>query len=314
MKLTDIFWKEYELDLQEVKISYLNWAIGYAREPKQEYRHLFLWDHQKDFCIVNSRYGRSFAISPFGPGVRGVPRPRYKGIPRGLDEIDIALKARLTNSTGHIRAAIGNSLETGNLDDACQMVLNFYWLKLGGHELLFDRVQLEYNENGKVRKGRWGLDESEGWRTLTGIRNRIINVMRFGETLENEYIQNLNRKITGFTRRSQSAFLSSAMSWNRYSMCSYDTGPVLWSKKGFVHFSQVKQRMNQIGWPYKGTASEVLRPLYIIALNYRRPPIRRRGDPYEGYSLKSLRRRACQIYEIIDNIYDEINRQRKSIK
>ena len=69
MKLTDIFWKEYELDLQEVKISYLNWAIGYAREPKQEYRHLFLWGHQKDFCIVNSRYGRSFAISPFGLGV-----------------------------------------------------------------------------------------------------------------------------------------------------------------------------------------------------------------------------------------------------
>lgn len=33
MKLTETFWKSYELDLQEVKISYLNWAIGYAREP-----------------------------------------------------------------------------------------------------------------------------------------------------------------------------------------------------------------------------------------------------------------------------------------
>ena len=53
-----------------------------------------------------------------------------------------------------------------------------------------------------------------------------------------------------------------------------------------------------------------LRPLYKIALNYRRPPIRRRGDPDEGYSLKSLRRRACQIYEIIDNILNEINRIR----
>ena len=43
------------------------------------------------------------------------------------------------------------------------MVLNFYWLKLGAHELLFDRTQLEYDEHGKVRKGRWGLDESEKW-------------------------------------------------------------------------------------------------------------------------------------------------------
>ena len=74
MKLTDIFWKEYELDMQEVKISYLNWAINHAREPVVRFRHLFLWDHQKEFCIVNSRYGRAFAISPFGMGVRGVPK------------------------------------------------------------------------------------------------------------------------------------------------------------------------------------------------------------------------------------------------
>ena len=79
MKLTDTFWKLYELDLQEVKLSYLNWAIGYTKEPDPRFRHLFLWDHQKEFCIVNSRFGRSFAISPFGLGVRGVPRPRYKG-------------------------------------------------------------------------------------------------------------------------------------------------------------------------------------------------------------------------------------------
>jgi hypothetical protein len=98
MKLTDTFWKFYELDLQEVKLSYLNWAIGYAPEPRQELWHLFLWDHQAEFCIVNSRYGRSFAISPFGLGVRGVPRPRFEGIPRGLDEIDLELKSRLAGS------------------------------------------------------------------------------------------------------------------------------------------------------------------------------------------------------------------------
>jgi hypothetical protein len=33
MRLTDSFWKHYELDLQEVKIAYLNWAIDYAKEP-----------------------------------------------------------------------------------------------------------------------------------------------------------------------------------------------------------------------------------------------------------------------------------------
>jgi len=310
MNLTKVFWKHFELDIQEIRISFPNWAIGYAKEPKSEYRHLFQWDHQNSFCLINSRYGRAFSFSPFGPGVRGVPRPAYKGIPRGLDEIDIGLIARLTDNTRHIRTAIVKALETGQLDDARQMVLNFYWLKLGAHELLFDRTQLEYDEYGYIRKGRWALDESEKWRTLSGIRNRIVNVTRYGEFLEDKYVLNLNRRLPGFSRNTRSTFLSSAFSWNRYGKCAFDCGPVLWSKRGFVHFSQVKKLMNQIGWPYRGCPSQVLRPLYTIALNYRRPPIHRCGDPDEGYSLKSLRRRACQIYEIIDNLLNEINRIR----
>ncbi len=200
MTLTDLFWKAYELDFQEVKIAYLNWAIGYAKELKPEYRHLFLWDHQDCFFPINSRFGRAFAFSPFGPGVRGVPRSKYDGIPRGLDEIDMALIARLTENTRHIRFAIANALKFGQLDDARQMVLNFYWLKLGSHELLFDRTQLEYDEHGRVRKGRWGLDESEKWRTINGIRNRIVKLIRYGENLEARNVENLNRKLPGFSR------------------------------------------------------------------------------------------------------------------
>ena len=79
MKLSDTFWKTYELDLQEVKISYLNWAITQAKEPGRRFRNLFLWNHQREFCIVNSRYGRAFAISPFGIGVRAVPKSQSDG-------------------------------------------------------------------------------------------------------------------------------------------------------------------------------------------------------------------------------------------
>lgn len=302
MELNDSFWKHFELDLQEIKLTYMNCAIGYAKEPKPKYRHLFRWDHQDRFCIINSRYGRAFGFSPFGSGVWGVPRPWYNDIPRRLDEIDLALKARLTENTRRIRSAIADALKSGHLNDAREMVLNFFWIKIGSHEISYDRTHLEYDEQGNVRKGRWGLDESEKWRTLNGIRNRIVNVTRYGEFLEDKYVLNLNRKLPGFSRNTRSTFLSSAFSWNRYGMCAFDCGPVLWSKKGFVHFNQVKKRMNQIGWPYRGCPSQVLRPLYRIGLNYRRPPIRRRGDPDEGYSLKSLCRRACQIYEIIDNL------------
>ena len=42
MKLTDMFWKSYELDLQEVKLAYLNWAMGYVSEPRPKFQHLFV--------------------------------------------------------------------------------------------------------------------------------------------------------------------------------------------------------------------------------------------------------------------------------
>ena len=314
MKLTETFWKSYELDLQEAKISYLNWAIGYAREPRQEYRHLFLWNHQQEFCIVNSRYGRSFAVSPFGLGVRGVPRPRYDGIPRGLDEIDLELKSRLARNTQRIRNSIRNYIIGGDLDNARDALLNFYWLKLGAHELLFDRIQCGENQAGKKVKGQWYVEKPENWKTLTGIRNRVINVIRYGEELENPYVKSLNKRLPGFNQKSMSTFLSSAITWNRYGLCSFDCGPVLWSKKGFVHFTAVINQINIINWPYQGTPSQVLRPLYTIALNYRRPPIRRRGETDEGFSLQSLRHRACQIWEIIDNILEEIHNRRQRIE
>ena len=196
-----------ELDFQEIKLAYLNWAIGYAREPKPQYRHLFLWDHQDCFCPINSRYGRALSHQPIWSWSSRGSKTKTKGIPRGLDEIDIALKARLTENTRRIRTAIAKALETGKLNDARQMVLNFYWLKLGAHELLFDRTQLEYDDYGYIRKGRWGLDESEKWRTLNGIRNRIVNVTRYGEFLEDKYVLNLNRRLPGFSRNTRSTFL-----------------------------------------------------------------------------------------------------------
>ena len=140
MELNDSFWKHFELDLQEIKLSYLNWTIGYAKEPRVEYRHLFQWDHQDRFCPINSRYGRAFSFIPFGPGVRGVPGPTYKGIPRGLDEIDIALKARLTKK--HRIHSSCNCECTGKrapgrcTSDGPQLLLAQAW----SHELLFGPV------------------------------------------------------------------------------------------------------------------------------------------------------------------------------
>ena len=302
------------MDLQEVKLAYLNWAISYAKAPDVSHRHLFLWEHQDEFCLVDSKYGRAFGMSPFGIGVRGVPSLNLNRRPKGIDSFDMDLKDRLTRSTGIIRSAISKALDAGDIRDARRMVLNYFWLKLGPHELLFDRIQYGWDDEDHRQKGRFGLDEADGCRNLTGIRNRIINVIRYGERLQNRYVSRLNTKLPGFSGNTTSTFLSSAITWNKYGLCAFDCGPVLWSKLGFVDFSKVAQRMKQIGWPYEGTAREALRPLYHIAVDYRRPPLRIRGKPCEGYSLKSLRRRSCQIYELIDNALNRIHQERQRIE
>ena len=269
--------KNYELDLAEIKVSYLNWAIGYGKEPAEQYRHLFLRPEQTEFCIVGSRYGRSFAISPFGPGVRGVSRVFRKPIPCGLDEIDLALMKRLTTNTRLIREALRECLSNKDIRQARHILLNFYWLKLGPHELLFDHIQFDRGsdsgEKGNWIKGRWGLDESEKWTTLTGIRNRIINTIRYGEHLQADYVKRLNRKLPGFSPGTRSTFLASGVTWNKYGLCAFDCGPVFWSRRGFVHFNQVKRRMNLLGWPYTGTSRKLLKPFYHIALDYIMPPV-----------------------------------------
>ncbi len=317
MILTDAFWRGFELDLAEIKVSYLNWAIGYWKEPPQQYRHLFLWPEQSEYCIVNSRYGRAFTISPFGPGVRGVPRVFRKPIPRGLDEFDLTLMKRLTTNTSLIREALRLCLSKNDIRQARYILTNFYWLKLGVHELLFDHIQFDRGGNSSNsegwKKGRWGLDESEKWATLTGIRNRVVNVIRYGEHFQADYVKRLNTKLPGFNPGTRNTFLAAAVTWNRYGLCAFDCGPVFWSRKGFVHFKQVKKRMRELGWPYQSHARQVLKPLYHIALDYRRPPIWMPYEEEEGYSLKSMRRRGCQLYEVLDGVSDQIGRLRRKI-
>jgi hypothetical protein len=313
MQLSDTFWKLYELDFQEVKIAYLNWAIGYAKEPKERYRHLFLCEHQEDYCLIDSRYGRAFSISPFGVGVRGVPRTKIKGISKGLDEIDMGLINRLSYNTQQIRKNISNAIDCNDIETARNAVLNYFWIKLGIHEIYFDRIQYGYDNSGKIRKGKFNFLQPENFNSLQGIRNKIINVIRFGDILEIPYVKVLNKKLPGFSKNSFNTFLSGSMTWNRYGLCAFDCGPVVWSKKGFVHFNQVQKQMEKIGWPYHGTASKLLRPLYTIALNYKRLPIRRCEERDEGYSAKSLRQRVCQIYEILDDISEKIQQKRESL-
>ncbi len=155
MGLTDTFWQLYELDLQEVKLRYLRWALKYLKEPDVKYRHLFVWDEYDRFCIVNSKYGRAFSISPFGIGaIRGIPKTAIRvRRPWEESEVGLNLKNRITANTGKIREAIKKFLVNKDIESARNTILNWFHLKLGpGHEQIFDQIQYRRDDTGKLRK------------------------------------------------------------------------------------------------------------------------------------------------------------------
>ena len=87
------------------------------------------------------------------------------------------------------------------------------------------------------------------------------------------------------------------------------------SPKTLGHSPKVRLKacMNEIGWPYHGTARQVLSPLYHIALDYKKYPIRVKGQSEDGYTLRHMRRRIYEIFEKLDKIIDDIVRERQNI-
>ena len=69
--------------------------------------------------------------------------------------MDFELRTRLTTSTRAIREAIRAFLDSGKIEEARTAILNFYWFKLGPHELLFDGFPHRRDETGIIVKGRF---------------------------------------------------------------------------------------------------------------------------------------------------------------
>lgn len=314
MKLSVSFWKAYDLDLQEAKMAYLNWAIRCIKEPPSSYRHLFQWEDQKSIFLINSRYGRSFSISPFGSSVRAVPKGKLSKCRVDMDEYDMDLIERLSTNTARIRDSIRASILSGNYGEARNTVLNYYWMKVGIHELHFDRVHLQEDRDGRLIRGEWEIDDADNSVTISGLRYRIINHIRYGrKALGINYIKLLNTELPGLSGRCRSTFLQSAMTWNRYAMCAFDCGPIAISKgSGFVSFDMVRRYMNKIDWSYRGTPHQILSRFYDL-ISYRQPPLRINADD-TTWSLKSMRSRACQLYEFIDQKLDMIHQIREDIQ
>ena len=142
MKISDQWWRNFEIDLQVVRLGYLYYVIHRAWQPNPEHLHLFNWEEYGDkYTPIHSRFGRGFSISPFGSGIRGVKKPIPDYELPGLNTTAIELRSELTRKTQRIRNTIKECIYQGSIDEARNLVLDFYWLKLAQHELLFDRVQ-----------------------------------------------------------------------------------------------------------------------------------------------------------------------------
>jgi len=306
--LSNNFWKIYELNFQEIKLRYLLWAIDSFKIPTNEQLFLkFQWCSDC-FKIINSKYGNLFSISPFGAGVMYFKNSQKKHlIIKNRDKTSNQISAELTDQTNHIKTCVHNAIKLKRYRLAESYIMNFFWIKLGPHELLFDEQPLpNWNFKNKPTEVT----------TCDELRSLFINAIRFGQRIDQKYIKMISKELpVKNKKKSKSNFLSHYMKWNKYGMCSFDCGPVLWSKKSFVGFSKIRTVMKKEGWPWSNReAIDLLKPLYKIALNYREHPALYDIELVsEGHDLETLKSKRKDIVKIVKMLLNEIKIEKKKL-
>ena len=219
-----------ELELQRIRLLYLKWALERLSPPPHDFANLGSDGH---FLVVGSPNGRAFRVSPCGPGVCYLGRPRGTiAPPKGMWQQDSALagdtdrtRRRLSEMTGDLRRALRESLRAKNYPEVWRTLQDYWWMRLGMHELAYD-VALGREPDARDKP----------------VRRQLLKSNRFGEDLG-------ARQPADVTQEALDDFIGRGrgLSWCSYAPCSYECGPIAVSKKdGFVTFTDVAQDIENL--------------------------------------------------------------------
>lgn len=216
-------WRELEIEFQRIRLNYLKWFFHFTPPKSQIIPGCGEGD---GFLLLESDYGRSFTAFPCGLGSVYVgagkgciclPRECFSHVPQ-LDEETRYLKGSLQRRTQTAREEIIRLLDMGNLDDAWQMLFEYWWIKLGLHEYAHD-VAYEVRPDG---------DELPA----LGLRDYLLTAMYRSRTLD-------TLDTSRFTAADLRRFARYGMRWNRFACCAFDCGPIAVGKEGYVPYAEL---------------------------------------------------------------------------
>ena len=222
-----------ELQLQRIRLLYLEWALEHFRPPTQDFAGLGTGG---SFRLIGSPNGGAFQVSPCGQGSlyvgdsRGKLRPpdpmwqEDNDLARDLAARMRATKKRLSEMTGELRCALRKLLYVQNYGEVWGTLQDYWWVKLGMHELACD------GELGK----------EPGDKEKNPVRWQLIKSSHLGENLRTRPPDFSASDIDHFIGRGH------GLTWGSYAPCSFECGPIAVSKGGFVRFSDIAQGIAQL--------------------------------------------------------------------
>lgn len=149
-----IDWRAMEVEFQRIRLNYLKWCCLFTPPQDEVIRGCGAGEQ---YWLLESAYGRSFTVSPAGlgavyvgagKGCIGLPPACFTHTPE-LDAETQYLKSSLRRRTQAVKDTATHLLDVGNLSGAWDILLEYWWLKLGMHEYAHD-VAYQVGYEGKA--------------------------------------------------------------------------------------------------------------------------------------------------------------------
>ncbi|HDY90499.1 MAG TPA: hypothetical protein ENH82_20575 [bacterium] len=222
-------WRSLELEFQRVRLNYIKWLFYFTPPVEEIYSGSGTGG---SYEIFNSYFGRSFSLFPCGigcvyagggKGCVGLPPECFKKN-KDLEEETESIINTLPEFIRELRVNIKEQLELYNISLVWEMIQNYYWIKFGMHEYIFD---ISFDPN-----------TADAEITEDTIRDYVIKSMY--------HKIDLSKKTPNkFSAQDIYKLLSNKFTWNRYAICSYDSGPLGWGKDGYVPFSVISKTIRE---------------------------------------------------------------------
>ena len=262
----EINWRSLEVALQQIRLNYIKWLF-YFQPPNGEIGNL---GNRGSFKVFNSHNGQAFTLSPSGlgsiylgggVGSASIKEESFiKNAPDELIEETVDIECALSKMDKKIKSVCLLELANRNYNIIWKILQNYFWLKLGIHEHVFDICFLNCYE--------------EDFKNSENVRELIINSMRCSKLMNDKVLY-------GFNKNDVADLVRYKISWNKYAMCSFDTGPIATGRYGFVEYSaakKIKSKLHTLKYEksegyYKNRAVDVMSELYKFRVLYHKPPI-----------------------------------------